>query len=69
MTVALKAEQAEEDKQKDYCTSELMENEKNVAEKMTLKSDLEAKIADLGTEIADLTDAIAGLDAEVAETQ
>merc|ERR1719389_1314527 len=69
MTVALKAEQAEEVKQKDYCTAELMENDKNVAEKMTLKCDLEAKINDLNTQISDLTDAIAGLDAEVAENK
>jgi len=69
MTVALKAEQAEEVKQKDYCTSELMENEKNVAEKMSLKGDLEAKINDLNTLIADLTDAISALDAEVAENK
>jgi uncharacterized coiled-coil protein SlyX len=69
MHAALKAEQAEEVKQKDYCTGELMENEKNVAEKMDLKGDLEAKINDLTTQIADLTDAIAGLSAEVAETQ
>merc|ERR550514_2284071 len=66
MTAALKAEQAEEVKQKDYCDAELYENEKNVAEKMDLKGDLESQIADLSTKIDDLKDAIAGLEGEVA---
>jgi hypothetical protein len=69
MTVALKAEQAEEVKQKDYCDAELMENEKNVAEKMDLKGDLESQIADLSTTIDSLKDAIDGLTAEVASNK
>merc|ERR1719161_2299325 len=69
MKKALKEEQAEEVKQKDYCVAEFNENEKNVAEKMTLKTDLETKIADLATEIEELTDAIAALEAQIAETK
>merc|ERR1719310_2198395 len=69
MKKALKEEQAEEVKQKDYCVAEFNENEKNVAEKMTLKTDLETKIADLATEIEGLNDAIAALEAQIAETK
>jgi len=65
MTVALKAEQAEEVKQKDYCTAELMENDKNVAAKSDLKTDLETTISDLSTKIEDLKDTIAALTGEV----
>merc|ERR1719311_989151 len=69
MKAALKEEQAEEVKQKDYCVSEFNENAKNTAEKMSLKEDLETKIADLGTEIEGLTEAIKVLQEEVAETE
>jgi len=69
MKAALKAEQAEEVKQKDYCVAEFNENDKNVAEKSTLKTDLETKIADDTTEIDTLTEEIAGLQAEIDETK
>merc|ERR1719161_2037234 len=69
MKAALKAEQAEEVKQKDYCVAEFNENDKNVAEKSTLKTDLETKIADLTSEIETLTEEIAGLQAEIDETK
>jgi len=69
MKAALKEEQAEEVKQKDYCVSEFNQNEKQMAEKMSLKEDLETKIADLGTEIESLTEAIKVLNDEVAETE
>merc|ERR1719261_1924277 len=69
MKAALKAEQAEEVKQKDYCVAEFNENDKNVAEKSTLKTDLETKIADDGTMIEELTDAISALEAQIAETK
>lgn len=68
MKAALKEEQAEEVKQKDYCVTEFNENEKNTAEKMSLKEDLETKINDLSTMIEDLTEAISVLKDEVAET-
>merc|ERR1719161_2883532 len=69
MKVALKEEQAEEVKQKDYCVSEFNQNEKQTAEKMSLKEDLETKIADLGTAIETLTEDIKTLKEEVAETE
>merc|ERR1719389_419190 len=69
MKAALKDEQAEEVKQKDYCVSEFNENDKNVAEKSTLKTDLETKIADDTTEIETLTDDINVLMEEIAETK
>merc|ERR1719359_2042406 len=69
MKAALKDEQAEEVKQKDYCVAEFNENDKNVAEKSTLKTDLETKIADDTTEIETLTEDIAALQAEIDETK
>merc|ERR1719375_952894 len=69
MKKALKEEQAEEVKQKDYCVAEFNENEKNVAEKSTLKTDLETKIADLTTEIDTLSEDIAALEAQIAESK
>merc|ERR1719191_1398586 len=69
MKKALKEEQAEEVKQKDYCVAEFNENDKNVAEKSTLKTDLETKIADDTTMIEELTDAISALEAQIAETK
>merc|ERR1719421_1374573 len=68
MKAALKEEQAEEVKQKDYCVAEFNENDKNIAEKSTLKTDLETKIADDTTAIETLTEEIATLEAEIAET-
>merc|ERR1719387_2241073 len=69
MRKALKEEQAEEVKQKDYCVSEFNSNEKNTAEKMSLKEDLETKIADDTTLIEKLTEEIDVLNKEIAETQ
>jgi len=69
MTAALKEEQAEEVKQKDYCTAELMENDKQVAQKSDLKTDLETSISDLTTKIDDLKDAISSLTGEVASNK
>merc|ERR550514_187084 len=69
MKAALKEEQAEEVKQKDYCVAEFNENDKNVAEKSTLKTDLETKIADDTTEIETLTEDISVLMAQIAETK
>merc|ERR1719353_2580062 len=68
MKAALKDEQAEEVKQKDYCIAEFNENEKNVAEKSTMKTDLETRIADDTTEIETLTEDISVLMEEIAAT-
>merc|ERR1719214_446876 len=69
MKAALKAEQAEEVKQKDYCVAEFNENEKNVAEKSPLKTDLETEIADDTTFIEESTEAISVLEEQIAETK
>merc|ERR1719353_2070532 len=69
MKVALKEEQAEEVKQKDYCVSEFNQNDKQTAEKMSLKEDLETKINDDTTLIETLTEEINVLKAEIADTQ
>merc|ERR1719387_1006736 len=69
MRAALKEEQAEEVKQKDYCVSEFNQNEKQTAEKMSLKEDLETKIADDTTMIEKLTEEISVLKAEIADSK
>merc|ERR1719271_427963 len=68
MKVALKEEQAEEVKQKDYRVTEFNQNEKQTAEKMSLKEDLETKINDDTTLIETLTEEIATLKGEIADT-
>jgi len=69
MVKALKEEQKEEVKQKDYCVSEFNTNEKQAAEKSSLKDDLTQHLADLGSTIESLTEAIATAKAEIADTQ
>jgi uncharacterized small protein (DUF1192 family) len=69
MKVALKEEQAEEVKQKDYCVSEFNQNDKQTAQKMSLKEDLETKINDDTTLIEELTEQISVLKEEIAQTQ
>jgi len=69
MRAALKEEQAEEVKQKDYCVSEFNQNEKQTAEKMSMKEDLETKIADDTTMIEKLTEEISVLKAEIADSK
>jgi hypothetical protein len=69
MVKALKAEQKEEVKQKDYCVGEFNQNEKQTAEKSSLKDDLTQKLADLGNTIESLTEAIATAKSEIADTQ
>ena len=54
----LKAQMAEEVKHKDFCTSELNQNEKTTFKKTKLKEDLEAKIEDLAATIETLTSEI-----------
>jgi len=66
---ALKAEQKKEVEQKDYCVAEFNENEKQTAEKMDMKGDLETKISTLGSDIESLTEDIAALNEEIATTQ
>jgi hypothetical protein len=67
MVVALKAEQKEEVKQKDYCVGEFNSNAKQVAEKTDFQNDLNQQIADLTTKIESETEAVATLKGEIAD--
>merc|ERR1719161_3204730 len=62
---ALKQEQKDEVKDRDFCISELNANDKEYAKYDDQKTNLEQKIADLTAQIADLTEAIAALKQEV----
>merc|ERR1719298_74539 len=66
---ALKQEQKDEVKDRDFCIAELNANEKEYAKYDDQKTALEQKIADLTAQIADLTEAIAALKEEVTDTQ
>jgi len=69
MVAQLKDEQADEVMFKEYCTTELNENEKTIYAKTELKEDLEAKIAQLETLIKKLADEIAKAKDQIAATQ
>jgi chromosome segregation ATPase len=58
MIVQLKAQQADEVKKNDWCTSELQENEMATMKTKDLKADLEAKIAQLESTIKTLSEEI-----------
>merc|ERR1719298_206840 len=66
---ALKQEQKDEVKDKDFCVSELNANEKETAKYSDQKTSLEQKIADLTAQTADLAEAIAALKTEITDTQ
>eukprot|EP00746_Dinoflagellata_sp_MGD_P155195 gnl/MRDRNA2_/MRDRNA2_85246_c0_seq3.p1 gnl/MRDRNA2_/MRDRNA2_85246_c0~~gnl/MRDRNA2_/MRDRNA2_85246_c0_seq3.p1 ORF type:complete len:647 (-),score=243.60 gnl/MRDRNA2_/MRDRNA2_85246_c0_seq3:197-2137(-) len=66
---ALKQEQKDEVKDRDFCIAELNANDKEYAKYNDQKTNLEQKIADLTAQIADLTEAIAALKQEVTDTQ
>eukprot|EP00746_Dinoflagellata_sp_MGD_P155199 gnl/MRDRNA2_/MRDRNA2_85246_c0_seq7.p1 gnl/MRDRNA2_/MRDRNA2_85246_c0~~gnl/MRDRNA2_/MRDRNA2_85246_c0_seq7.p1 ORF type:complete len:647 (-),score=232.91 gnl/MRDRNA2_/MRDRNA2_85246_c0_seq7:118-2058(-) len=66
---ALKQEQKDEVKDRDFCISELNANEKDTAKYTDQKDALEQKIADLTAQITDLTESIAALKKEVTDTQ
>merc|ERR1719171_2950246 len=61
MVAALKQEQKDEVKDRDFCIKELNANDRAYAEKMDMKGDLETKSADLTTSIGELTEAIDAL--------
>jgi len=67
MMAALKKEQQEEKDKKDYCVSEFNANEKQTYDKNHMKTDLEAKIADLQALTESLNDAVATLKQEIAD--
>jgi len=66
---ALKQEQKDEVKDKDFCISELNANERETAKYTDQKEALDQKIADLTASIAELTESIATLKQEVTDTQ
>merc|ERR1719387_258583 len=66
---ALKQEQKDEVKDRDFCISELNANEKETAKYTDQKDGLEQKIADLTAQITDLSESIAALKTEVTDTQ
>merc|ERR1719281_275476 len=66
---ALKQEQKDEVKDKDFCISELNANEKETAKYSDQKASLDQKIADLTAQTADLAEAIAALKTEITDTQ
>jgi len=69
VVAALKQEQADEVQQKDFCVSQLNQNDKNTAAKTDMREDLNHKIATLESLSVELTEAIASLNAQVAESQ
>lgn len=69
MVAALKEEQKEEVKQKDYCVGEFNSNDKQTAEKTDLSNDLKQQIADLTNKIEAETEAVATLNGEIADTK
>jgi len=66
---ALKQEQKDEVKDRDFCVQELNANERETAKYTDQKNSLEQKIADLTAQITDLAEAIATLKQEITDTQ
>merc|ERR1719191_2209984 len=67
MVAALKKEQKEEVDKKDYCISELNQNEKQTYDKNHVKTDLETKIDDLNALSQELNEEIASLKQDIAD--
>jgi len=67
MVAALTKEKADDVKHKDFCNSEIRENEKNQALKARDIEEHTAKLGNLGSSIEQLTKSIETLSAEVAE--
>merc|ERR1719245_2900902 len=69
MVAELKKEQAEEVKFKEYCGTELKENEKTTYKKNEKKKDLEDNIAQLDTLMTKLASEIKDAEKQMEETQ
>jgi len=69
MVAQLLKERADEIKHRDFCTSELNENELQTEKKEREKNDLLTKIDNLETHIKELTEALDQLKAEIKEIQ
>merc|ERR1719453_114352 len=66
---ALKQEQKDEVKDRDFCIQELNANERETAKYTDQKNNLEQKIADLTQQTTELGEAIAALKQEITDTQ
>jgi chromosome segregation ATPase len=69
MAGALKDQQSDEIKQKDYCNEELNMNSRQTDAKSDLKDDLTTKMNDLSSSIGTLNEEIESLKAEIADMQ
>jgi len=69
MIATLKTQQAEEVKKKDWCDSEMQENEMQTMKTETLKSDQTTQIENLDVAIKTLTDEIAAAKSQIQEMQ
>jgi len=69
MAAALKDQQSDERKQKDFCNEELNMNTRQTDAKNDLKDDLGTKINDLGSAIGTLNEEIEALKGEIADMQ
>merc|ERR1719313_3041469 len=69
MVAELTKQQAEEVDQRDWCVSEMNENERDTAAMYDKKAKLEATIADLKKEIKSLGESIKQAEDDIAETQ
>jgi len=69
MAAALKDQQSDEIKEKDFCNEELNMNERQTDSKNDLKDDLGTKMNDLKSSIGTLNEEIEGLKAEIADMQ
>jgi len=69
MVATLKTQQADEVKKKDWCDSELQENEMQTMKAEALKSDQETQISNLEVAIKTLTDEIATAKSQIQDMQ
>mmetsp|Transcript_26667 Transcript_26667/g.64229 ORF Transcript_26667/g.64229 Transcript_26667/m.64229 type:complete len:703 (+) Transcript_26667:104-2212(+) len=69
MLAALKQEQSDEVKQKDFCNQEFHTNEMETNTKSNEKEDLEQKLTDLDGSISSLSDDIAALGKQIADAR
>jgi len=69
MIADLKTQQADEVKQKEFCTKELNENEQQTYKTNEVMKDLTVKIENLASTIATLEEEISAAKAEIADTQ
>jgi hypothetical protein len=69
MIAQLKAQQADEVKKSDWCTSEIQSNEMSTMKATSMKSDLEVKVSDLSSTMDKLSDEITVAKKDIAQLQ